>query len=41
MEATSALTAIANEVLSRAGQPSGDGLFLNEAQRILLTGSAW
>ncbi|ARC57670.1 hypothetical protein AS850_11365 [Frondihabitans sp. 762G35] len=35
------LTALANDVLTRAGQPSGDGEFVREAERTLLTGTEW
>jgi metal-responsive CopG/Arc/MetJ family transcriptional regulator len=33
LEGASELTAIANAVLARAGQPSGDGIFLKESER--------
>lgn len=33
LEGESDLTAVANSVLARAGQPSGDELFLQESQR--------
>ena len=41
LECSSSLTTIADEVLGRVGQPSGDGLFLKESQRIISTGSEW
>ncbi|MGN6199480.1 CopG family transcriptional regulator [Humibacter sp.] len=41
LEGSSSLTTIADEVLGRVGQPSGDGLFLKESQRIISTGSEW
>ncbi|MHA7984796.1 ribbon-helix-helix domain-containing protein [Rathayibacter sp. CAU 1779] len=41
LEGSSSLTTIANEVLTQAGRPSGDGLFLTESQRIISTGSEW
>ncbi|GAA4179948.1 CopG family transcriptional regulator [Gryllotalpicola koreensis] len=41
LEGTSALTAIAEDVLSLAGQPSGDGLLHAESQRVIQTGSEW
>lgn len=33
LEGEAQLTAMANAVIARAGQPSGDGLFLREAER--------
>lgn len=41
LEGTSELTAIAEDALARAGQPSGDGLLLTESQRIIQSGSEW
>ncbi|KHK95144.1 CopG family transcriptional regulator [Microbacterium mangrovi] len=41
LEGTSALTAVAEAALERAGQPAGDGLLLAEAQRVILSGSDW
>ncbi|MGN6127216.1 MAG: CopG family transcriptional regulator [Humibacter sp.] len=41
LEGTSELTAIANAVLERTGQPSADGLFLRESERAMLEGTEW
>lgn len=41
LEGSSELTAIANAVLDRAGQPAGDELFLRESERVLREGSEW
>ncbi|TIH37380.1 CopG family transcriptional regulator [Subtercola vilae] len=41
LEGASELTAIANAVLARTGQPSGDGLFLRESQRVMRDGTEW
>ncbi len=41
LEGASELTAIANAVLSRAGEPAGDGMFLREAERVIGEGSDW
>ncbi|MEA9984244.1 CopG family transcriptional regulator [Subtercola sp. RTI3] len=41
LEGASELSAIANAVLARTGQPSGDGLFLRESQRVMRGGTEW
>jgi metal-responsive CopG/Arc/MetJ family transcriptional regulator len=41
LEGEKELTAIANAVIERAGQPAGDGAFLREAQRVQLEGTEW
>lgn len=41
LDGTGPLTAIAEDALARAGQPSGDGLLLTESQRVIFAGSAW
>jgi metal-responsive CopG/Arc/MetJ family transcriptional regulator len=41
LEDTSVLTAVANAVLARAGQPSEDGVFLGESERVHAEGSEW
>ncbi|UFS59445.1 CopG family transcriptional regulator [Subtercola endophyticus] len=41
LEGASELTAIANAVLARTGQPSGDGLFLRESERVMRDGTEW
>ncbi len=41
LEGDAELTALANDVLARAGRPSGDGEFVREAERNLLTGTEW
>ena len=41
LEGASELTAIANAVLDRTGQPSTDGLFLRESERTMLEGTEW
>lgn len=41
LEGESELTAVANAVMSRVGQPSGDGTFLRESERVLREGTEW
>ncbi|TAM66653.1 MAG: CopG family transcriptional regulator [Microbacteriaceae bacterium] len=41
LEGASELTAIANAVLERSGQPSGDGTFLRESERVVGEGTEW
>jgi len=41
LEGSSSLTAIAEDVLTRMGQPSGDGLLLSESERVISTESEW
>lgn len=41
LEGEAELTAIANAVIARSGQPSGDGLFLGESERVLREGGEW
>lgn len=41
LENEAELTALANAALARTGQPSGDGSFLDEAQRLLVEGADW
>lgn len=41
LEGGKELTALANAVIERAGQPSGDGLFLVEAERRLRAETEW
>lgn len=41
LEGEAELTALANAVIARIGQPSGDGLFLAESQRIIVEGTDW
>lgn len=36
-----ALRTLANAALARAGQPSEDGEFLREVERVVLEGSDW
>lgn len=40
LEGEAELTALANAVIARAGQPSSDGLFLRESERTL-EGTEW
>ena len=37
----SELTARANAAIEAAGQPAGDGLFLEESHRVIQSGSDW
>lgn len=41
LEGEAELTAMANAAISRGGQPSADGPFLAESERIALEGSQW
>lgn len=41
LEGASELTALANAAIARAGQPTGDGLFLREAQRTMEDDGQW
>lgn len=41
LEGASALTALADEVIARAGQPSGDGEFRQASERAMLDGTSW
>ena len=41
LEGASELTAIANAVLARTGQPSGDGAFLHESERLIRESTEW
>jgi len=41
LEGASELTAAADAVLARAGQPSGDGAFLRESERLARDGVDW
>lgn len=41
LEGESELTAIANAVIARVGQPSGDGTFLRESERTKRDGVEW
>lgn len=41
LEGGSELTAIADAVLARTGQPSGDGAFLRESERLIREKSEW
>lgn len=41
LEGESELTAIANAVIARVGQPSGDGIFLREAERVNRDDAQW
>jgi len=41
LEGESELTAIANAVIARVGQPSGDGIFLDESARLKREGVEW
>lgn len=41
LEGESELTALADAVIARAGQPAGDGEFLKESQRVVSEGSDW
>lgn len=41
LEGASELTAAADAVLARAGQPSGDGVFLREAERLAREDVDW
>ncbi|KLL10531.1 CopG family transcriptional regulator [Protofrankia coriariae] len=41
LEGEAELTRLANAVLARTGQPSGDGLFLRESERVLREGTDW
>ena len=41
LEGTSELTAIANAVLARTGQPSEDGAFLRESERLIREKTTW
>jgi len=41
LEGGSELTAIAEAVLARAGEPRGDGLFLAESERLMREHTEW
>jgi len=41
LEGASELTSLADAVLSRAGQPSGDRVHLTASERIVAEGSEW
>jgi metal-responsive CopG/Arc/MetJ family transcriptional regulator len=41
LEGESELTAIANAVIARVGQPSGDGIFLRESERVNRADAQW
>lgn len=41
LEGESELTAIANAVIARVGQPSGDGMFLHESEHTKRDGVEW
>ncbi|GAA0997981.1 CopG family transcriptional regulator [Subtercola frigoramans] len=41
LEGASELTAIANAVLAQTGQPSGDGEFVRESERVMQEGTEW
>lgn len=41
LEGEAELTALANAVIARTGQPSGDRLFLRESERTVADGSEW
>lgn len=41
LEGASELTAVANAVLARTGQPSGDGTFLRESERVIREAVEW
>lgn len=41
LEGTSELTAIANAVLARTGQPSEDETFLHESERLIRDSTEW
>lgn len=41
LEGTSELTALANAAIERAGQPSGDGQFLDGVEESMLEQTSW
>jgi metal-responsive CopG/Arc/MetJ family transcriptional regulator len=41
LEGEAELTALANAVIARVGQPAGDGMFLRESERIGLESTDW
>lgn len=41
LEGEAKFTALASTAIARAGQPSGDGIFVDEAQRLLIAGTEW
>jgi metal-responsive CopG/Arc/MetJ family transcriptional regulator len=41
LEGEAELTALANAVIARVGQPSGDGEFLHESERAIRDGTEW
>jgi metal-responsive CopG/Arc/MetJ family transcriptional regulator len=41
LEGSSELTVIGNAILARAGQPSGDELFLRESERVQRESAEW
>jgi hypothetical protein len=41
LEGEAELTAVANAVMARVGQPAGDGVFLRESGRNLHDGAEW
>jgi hypothetical protein len=41
LEGEAELTALANAVIARAGQPSGDGLFQRESERAMRDTTEW
>jgi len=41
LEGEAEFTALANAVIARTGQPSGDGLFVAESQRLIVEGTDW
>lgn len=41
LEGEAELTALANSVIARVGQPSAEGLFLHESERTMLESTDW
>jgi metal-responsive CopG/Arc/MetJ family transcriptional regulator len=41
LEDEAELTTLANAAIARAGQPSGDGVFLGESERTVFRGTEW
>lgn len=41
LEGAAELTALANAVIARSGQPSGDELFQRESERVMREGADW
>jgi metal-responsive CopG/Arc/MetJ family transcriptional regulator len=41
LEGEAELTALANAIIARAGQPAEDGVFLDTSRRLMIDGAEW